>query len=737
MKTSDKRPRCLNLLFRLIMLWVVVATIQLGTNRSAIAEIRLPGVFGDSMVLQQQKPIHIWGWAAPDETVTITLGDNRVSTTASDDGTWDAELPPMKASNTPQKLTIEGSSNIEIQDVLIGEVWLCSGQSNMAWVVNNTENAKEVIAAADFPSIRHIKIPNHPSPTPVDHFDAAWEVCSPETAGRFTAVGFYMATELTKQLDVPIGLINSSWGGTRIEPWTTAEAFQPIESLQEIYLRVQQKNPESELYQAQMSKHVSDLESWIAEAKTALQNETMVPPHSAYPENQKPFTSHQDPTMLYNGMIHPIVGYGIRGAIWYQGESNRADGMVYADKMRALINGWRGVWKQGDFPFYYVQIAPFMYGNDDASILPQLWEAQSAALQIPNTGMVVTNDIATLQNIHPPNKKDVGHRLALLALKYDYGQTDLVARSPEMESMSQEGSKLRIRFKNSGGELKTRDGKAPSHFQIIGKSSGGFHDAEATIDGESVVLSSPNVKQPVAFRFAWHKLAEPNLTGATGLPVAAFRGGEMPSFTDMIPSFSDYQLVYDLDLRKLANQIDYDVDRSAEVKQFDRIGYLLELESNDGGKQTVFVSMNAFTDNAKQIGIPTLTSKANFQMPVESMDVFSSTDVVSSKPSVATGNIEFWPNNYNAGNNANVENASSSDYDFGDQPAEKVDGYGSMQIHNYGEQQTIFAINKWRAGADADIGIGNSTGRTRDWTFTANASDYSSKRLRVYVRPSN
>ncbi|TWU41533.1 hypothetical protein Q31b_29820 [Novipirellula aureliae] len=733
MKDCLTRP----LRLRSLCLLVVAIMFPFGSSTPACAEVRLPGIFGDSMVLQQQKPIRIWGWADPGENIMVTIADNRIRSKALDDGTWNVVLPPMKASNTPLVLTVEGSNRIDLRDVLIGEVWLCSGQSNMEWVVDNTENAREVVAAANHPNIRHIKIAHSASPTPVDNVAAKWEVCSPQTAGRFTAVGFYMAIELANRLDVPIGLINSSWGGTRIEPWTTAQAFGKIESLHDIYHRVQQQNPESELYQTLMTEHVSSLESWVQQAKSALQNKRSVPLHPAFPENQRPLKSHQDPTMLYNGMIHPIVRYSIRGAIWYQGESNRIDGMLYADKMQALIEGWRRAWELGDFPFYYVQLAPYMYGTEDASILPQFWEAQNAALQIPNTGMVVINDIATLQNIHPKNKKDVGYRLALLALKNDYGQTDLVARSPEMESMSVEGRKLRIRFKHSGGELKTRDGKAPSHFEIIGKNSGGFHDAEATIDGESVVLSSPNVEQAVAFRFAWNKRAEPNLTGATGLPVSAFRGGDMPTFTDMIPRFSDYQLVYDLDLRQLAKEPKYDVDRSAEVTEFDRVGYLLELESSDGGEQSVFVSMNAFTNNAKQIGIPTVSSNANFQMPVESMDVFSSTDVVTNCVSIATGNIEFWPNNYAAANDGNVENASSSLYDFGDQPVPPIDGYGSMQVHNHGEQQTIFAINKWKAGADAEIGIGNSSGKTRDWTFVSNASAYSSKRLRVYVRPSN
>ncbi|TWT84850.1 hypothetical protein CA13_63310 [Planctomycetes bacterium CA13] len=704
------------------------------TSASANAEARLPGFFNDHMVLQQQMPIRVWGWAAPGEEITISLGGKSVTTKASEEGTWKTELPAMQATASGQVLLVQASNAIEVNDVLIGEVWLCSGQSNMEWTVNRTENADVEIVSANHPLIRHVKIGKNQSMELLSDVNATWQVCSPETVGQFTAAGYFMAKELAEKLDVPIGLINSSWGGTRIEPWTTAAGFQPIESLRDIYASVQLRNPGSETYQDRMSQHISETETWLGQAKTAFAAKTSVPVNPAFPVDLMPFQSHQDPTMLYNAMIHPLVGYGIRGAIWYQGESNHGEGMLYADKMNALIEGWREVWDQGDFPFYYVQIAPFQYGNEDSTILPRFWEAQAAAQSIPNTGMVVINDIATLGNIHPPNKLDVGRRLALLALKNDYGQTDLVARSPEMESISMSGDELRIQFKYTGGVLKTRDGNVPSHFEIISKFSGGFHPADAKIDGDVVVLSSSKVKQPVAFRYAWDKLAEPNLTGATGLPVSAFQGGKTPDFSEMIPGLSDYQLVYDLDLAKLQRDITYDVDHAADVKSFDRVGYLLELNSSDFGTQKVFVSMEAFTDDASQIGLPTMSSSAKFQTAVSSMDVFSSTDDVVTGTSIQTGNIEFWPSNYGPDNGGGIKDASSSVFDFGDQPGPPQDGYGSMQIHNHAAKQTIFAINKWNAGANADIGIGNSQGETRDWTFTSSGPKYSTKRLRVFVR---
>lgn len=691
------------------------------------------------MVLQQETPIRVWGWADPGEKVIVSLGDSSEQVTADEDGKWSLELPGQKASHQPHVLQVAGKNEIKLADVLIGEVWLCSGQSNMEWTVARSTNAKAEIAAANFPLIRHVKVNRVSSTTPRDDIKAPWQVCSPETAGNFTAAGYFMARYLHQELGVPIGLINSSWGGTRVEPWTPPVGFQSVKALQDIYQSVIGRTPGTPAYEAALGKHIDRTEAWVEKAKEFLQSDspasTKMPPSPAYPSQLAPFKSHQDPTMLYNAMIHALVGYPMRGAIWYQGESNHGEGMLYTEKKRALINGWRSLWGIGDFPFYYVQIAPFQYGNEDPLVLAKFWEAQAKVQEMPNTGMVVINDIATLNDIHPPNKQDVGHRLALLALKNDYGQSDLVANSPEMESMEALGDRLKITFKNSGGSLKTRDGQAPSHFELIGPGSRGFQPADAQIEGNAIVLTSAAVPTPTGFRFAWHKLAEPNLVGATGLPVGAFRGGEEPDFQSLLSIDNEYQLVYELDLNKLQSTIVYDVDRSDEVKPFDRVGYLLELRSDRAGDQQVFVAMDAFTDDAKQIGVPTTTSKARFQQNVKNMDVFSNVDGVKTATSIETGNIEFWPNNYGPGNGHSVAGASISLFDFGDEPGPPTDGYGSMQVHNFGAKQTIFAINHWSAGAAADIGIGNSaSSQSRDWTFSQNAKSYAQKRLKIFVR---
>jgi sialate O-acetylesterase len=494
------------------------------------------------------------------------------------------------------------------------------------------------------------------------------------------------------------------------------------------------RTPGTDDYRNRLKSHLRATENWLAAASAALQAGAEVEPNPVYPSQLVPFKSHQDPTMLHNGMISPLVGFPMRGVIWYQGESNHAEGMLYTEKKRALIKGWRRLWGQGDFPFYYVQIAPFQYGNEDPSILAKFWEAQAAVQQIPNTAMVVINDIATLNNIHPPNKQDVGQRLALLALKNDYGRDDVVAKSPEMESFELLGKQLRITFRHTGGGLKSRDAKPISHFEVIGEGSYGYKPANATIQGDSLVLASDDVERPVAFRFAWNKMAEPNLMGGTGLPVGAFRGGEEPDFVSTLAIESEYELVYDIDLTNLSKTPQYDVDNSSKTPEFDRIGYLLELGNSSGPEQKVFVSMKAFTDAPEMIGIPTVSSGAVFQKPIEEMDVYSNVDSVAIGSGITSGNIEFWSHNYGPKNVGKVASASDAAYDFGDERSNPVNGYGSMQIHNHGERQTVFAINNFGAKDKADLGIGNSSGANPDWTFSGNAASYATKRLRVYVR---
>jgi sialate O-acetylesterase len=437
-------------------------------------------------------------------------------------------------------------------------------------------------------------------------------------------------------------------------------------------------------------------------------------------------------------MIHSLCPFGLRGAIWYQGESNLGEGMLYLERMKALVSGWRRIWGGGDFPFYFAQLAPFGYGGKPER-LAEIWEAQTAAAQtIPNTGMAVINDVGDLKDIHPANKQEVGHRLALLALANTYGRRDVVASGPVFRSMDIEGGTLRVRMDQAASGLKSRDGKPLSWFEIIDADEGDFVKADARIEGSTIVLSAPNVKRPVAMRFAWHMLAEPNLVNSAGLPAGAFRAGTVPK-RDLIalkvPEAKDYELIYDVDLAKLGLEFAYDVDNSSKAgRAFDRIAYFVELQPAEGEAQYLYASMDAFTNALKKIGVPTVRSGAYFQQPVANLNVFSNVKGIVAGTGLAGGNIEFWPNNYAPANKANVPGASAQSYDFGDEPVGPPDGYGSMQVHNNSAKQTLFALNHWRDGNKADLGIGNWTQGHPDWTFAANGASYKAKRLRVLVR---
>jgi sialate O-acetylesterase len=454
---------------------------------NASADVRLPSIFGDNMVLQADLPLPFWGTAEPAEEVTVKLGTESRSTKTGADGKWQVRLPALKATATPVPLSISGKNTINLANVVVGEVWLCSGQSNMEWTVGRSANAQEEIAAADHPLIRHIKVPHTPAQTPQSDVPASgWQPATPQTAREFTAVGYYFARNLQKELNVPIGLIGSNWGGTRIEPWTPPEGFKQVPALKEI---------------------ADNLDQFPKKLDNGQIN-------------------HQSALALYNGMIHPLVPFAIRGALWYQGESNNGEGMQYFEKMKALIHGWRTVWNQGDFPFLYVQLASYTYPRASDTSLPEIWEAQTAALAIPNTGMAVTTDIvADLKDIHPINKQDVGKRLSLLALVRAYNRKDVPSSGPLYQSMTVEGNKVRLIF-NTGmlkpGGLVSRDGKPLTWFSVAGEGKE-FHKADATIDGATVVVSSPNVAKPVAVRFGWNKIAEPNLCNEAGLPASPFR----------------------------------------------------------------------------------------------------------------------------------------------------------------------------------------------------------------------
>jgi sialate O-acetylesterase len=442
----------------------------------ASAELTLPHVFSDHMVLQRDGDVPVWGWADPESEVHVALDGKTVQTTAGEDGKWQVSLAGHAAGG-PYTLVVEsGDDRLEVIDVYFGEVWVASGQSNMQWSVRQSANADEEISAAQFPVIRMFSVPREPAAEPQDDTDGKWEVASPETVASFSAVGYYFARTLHRELDVPVGILHTSWGGTLAEAWTSREALEGNEDFQAILDRVEQTRDHQ---------------------------------HRA---------AH-----LYNGMVAPLMGYGIRGAIWYQGESNVGRAEQYASLFPAMIRDWRSRWGQGDFPFYFVQLAPFRYGNADPELLAELWDAQVKTLRnVPNTGMVVTTDIATTGDIHPPNKQDVGKRLALWALANVYGEEGIVHSGPIYKGHEVQGNQIRIEFDHVADGLEARGDGELSHFTIAGEDQK-FVPAKAEIDGDAIVVSSDAVDKPVAVRFAWTDTAEPNLVNSSGLPASPFR----------------------------------------------------------------------------------------------------------------------------------------------------------------------------------------------------------------------
>ena len=457
------------------------------------ADVKLPTIIGSHMVLQRGVECPIWGWADAGEKVTVSFAGQMHDTTAGKNGKWSVNLSPLKASAQGRTLTVKGNNTLKLEDVVVGEVWLCSGQSNMEWRVRQSANAEQEIKNGNHPRIRHIKIGRQPSFTvQADALSATgWQQASSATVADFTAVGYYFGRHLLNELDVPIGLIGSNWGGTRIEPWTPPSGFKSVPALQDIADNLA-KFPAKRQVRNRKTGKVSEV------------------------------VNHQSPLALYNGMIAPLVPYAIKGALWYQGESNNGEGMLYHEKMKALINGWRRLWNNPELPFYFVQLAPYKYRGEGREYqLPGIWQAQVRTLTVPHTGMAVTTDIGNVSNIHPKNKQDVGKRLALWALAKNYGQQGLVYSGPVYKSHKTDGSNVVVNFVATGSGLKSLDGKALTHWEVAA-ADGEFKPAVARIKGNTVVVASDAVAHPKHVRFGWHETAEPNLGNEEGLPASPF-----------------------------------------------------------------------------------------------------------------------------------------------------------------------------------------------------------------------
>jgi len=517
-------PRCFDLTSR-----IAASLLAAGVAVPALGAVTLPHVFGNHMVLQRNMPLPVWGWAEPGETITVTLGPHRAETQADARGDWRVRLPALPAGG-PHELVVSGANTLRVTDILVGEVWLCSGQSNMEMGLGVVANGAEEVAAADFPRIRLFELPQTAAGEPARDVAAEWRICRPDTVGAgnwggFSAVAYFFGRELHRELDVPIGLIDASWGGTLIEPWTPPGGCAAVPAVAALAAEAERRDREYK--ERTLPASLAEIEAWVAASRAALAAGERLPDTPRWP--QHPLAYPHTPTGLYNGMIHPLAPLAIRGALWYQGEANvhTDDGLLYTEKMKALIGGWRAGWGQGDFPFYYVQLAPFKYTLHNPAIrtdqMPLIWQAQLNALAIPNTGMAVTTDVGDWRDIHPADKLTVGRRLALWALTRTYGRDDVVCSGPLYRSLTVAGGKVRVTFDHVGGGLMARDGQPLSWFEVAA-ADGEFVAARAEIDGDVVVVWSDDVPEPAAVRYAWHMLPEPipNLVNKAGLPASPF-----------------------------------------------------------------------------------------------------------------------------------------------------------------------------------------------------------------------
>lgn len=632
---------------------------------SLMADVKMPRIFSDHMVLQRDKPLIIWGWADPKEKITVSFGKQRQSVSADRDGKWKIVLSP-EAAGGPYELVVKGKNTLIYKDVLMGDVWVCSGQSNMEWPVRASDRAVEEIASANFPTIRQIKVPTTIASEPKQDFSGGeWKVCSPAEVGNFTAVGYFFARELNKELNVPIGLINTTWGGTMVETWTSREAFENAEEFRNMINgmpkldlallakereqrmlaaigKLQEKIPspgETQpwkdpafddrgwktmtvpgLWENQLlpdfdgviwfrkefvvlpqdagkegilnlamvddddityvnGVKVGSVQQWnqprrytipagvLKEGKNVVAvrvedtgggggihgdaadlnitvGQTNIPLSGewrfqveAVSKGTTSISPNSYPTLLFNAMVKPLIPIGIKGVIWYQGETNAERAYQYRKAFPLMIQDWRKQWGEGDFPFYFVQLSSYNANNgnsDVGSSWAELREAQTLTLSVPNTGMAVTIDIGDPHDIHPRNKQDVGKRLAALALNRTYQKTRTDS-GPSYKSFAINGNQVIVSFAGTGSGLIAKDRYGyVKGFELAGADHK-FHYAKASIQGDVVVVSCDAVPQPVAIRYGWaDDASDANLYNREGFPAIPFRTDTWDGITDRV-----------------------------------------------------------------------------------------------------------------------------------------------------------------------------------------------------------
>ena len=480
----------------------------------ARADVRLPNLFSENMVLQQGMRVAIWGWADDGEVVTVTFRGQTVKTTARD-GKWMVRLSKLKAGG-PDTLTVEGKNRITIANISVGEVWICSGQSNMEFPLARSFEAQADIDSATNPMIHLLHVPKLKALQPTNNIGDVWHNCSPENAAKISAVGYYFIRDLQKDRNVPVGLIESDWGGSPAEVWLSEAALESNPRFKQEIL---------DEYPAAAKRHEAALAKYKTEKGEAAK--------AGKPFDKKAPTPGWRPTELYNGMIAPLIPYGIKGAIWYQGEANAGRAEQYRSLFPSLIRNWRQDWGEGNFPFFAVQLAPFMTIKDQPSesAWAELREAQlRTAKEIPSYGIAVITDVGNPDNIHPVKKKPVGERLALAARGIAYGEK-IEYSGPIFKNVKSKGSELIVSFDHADSGLEARGGELKG-FAVCGPDHK-FVWAKAQIDdsGKKVIVSSSEVSNPIAVRYGWADCPVVNLWNKAGLPASPFRSDDFPMIT--------------------------------------------------------------------------------------------------------------------------------------------------------------------------------------------------------------
>lgn len=501
---------------------VLLMAMVLGLSFSiAQAEVRMPAVFGDHMVLQRDAPVPVWGWADAGEQVTVSIEGQSVSAKAQPDGRWRVDLQPLPHGG-PFVLSIKTSDDsLQINDVLVGDVWLCTGQSNMDFPLYKSDNAQAAMdQAADYPNVRLFKVERHVATEPQDDCGGQWMTNTPENARAITAVGYYFGQKLSDELDVPIGLIHSAYGGTPAEAWTSQEALEAEPALASILEGAEKKRAD----------YADAMQQWRSDVEAAKASGSEPPAEPALPFSVR---NRHMPTGLYNGMIHPLIPFGIRGVVWYQGESNTWRAHQYRTLLPVMIADWRSRWGVGDFPFGIVQIANYFdprFPPINGS-WPELREAQLMTAQsVPQTGLVVTTDVGNPTDIHPTDKKTVGDRLAQWALGTTYDK-DVVPSGPMFREAEYKDGTFILHFDHAGTGLATSDGQ-PVRGVVIGEEPKKFRWATVEIQGDTLVVTSDRYKNPTSVRYGWADNPNwGNLTNKEGLPASPFRTDDWPGLT--------------------------------------------------------------------------------------------------------------------------------------------------------------------------------------------------------------